>query len=76
MNRKVIIVNQIIMTGMMALCMSGIMLLIAFGPTTEALSMWPRNFLTAWPVAFITTNLVWPVANMITRRIVGASLAD
>ncbi len=67
MDKKKVIVTQLIMTFMMATSMSGIMSLIAMGPSATWLSRWPLQALTAWPIAFVVTMLLFPVASRITR---------
>lgn len=69
MNAKTIIVTQIIMTFLMALSMSGIMLYIAIGSTPDFLTIWMKQFIVAWPIAFVMTNLMWPISNKIARAI-------
>lgn len=69
MNRKVLITTQIIMTLMMAIMMSGIMSLIAMGPSMDWLRAWPLQALTAWPIAFILTQFAFRFANGIAIKI-------
>ena len=57
MNKKTILISQILMTFMMAMSMSGIMSLIALGPTADWLAIWMKQFLFAWPIAFVLTGL-------------------
>jgi hypothetical protein len=71
MDKKTVIVTQLIMTLMMAVSMSGIMSLMAVGPTEAWLSRWPLQALTAWPVAFVATMVLFPVASRITRLVLG-----
>ncbi len=47
----------------MASSMSGIMLFISIGYIPEFFNVWFKQFLIAWPVAFIMTNLMWPIAS-------------
>ena len=68
MNRKTIIIAQILITLMMATLMSGTMSLIAMGPTAEWLAGWPRQALIAWPIAFIFTQLTTPLAFALAHR--------
>lgn len=58
--KKTQIVLQLLITFMMALTMSGIMGFIAAGP--DYLAHWPLTFITAWPIAFLVTQVVTPVA--------------
>lgn len=69
MDKKSVIVTQLIMTFMMAVSMSGIMSLMAIGPTDVWLSRWPIQALSAWPVAFIATMVLFPLASRLTRLV-------
>ncbi|MHA6690463.1 DUF2798 domain-containing protein [Devosia sp. A449] len=60
MPKKTQIVLQLLITFMMALTMSGIMGFVSAGQ--DFLSHWPLTFAIAWPVAFIVTQVVTPVA--------------
>jgi Protein of unknown function (DUF2798). len=73
MDKKTIIVTQIVMTFLMAASMSGIMSLIALGPTVEWLETWPWHFIIAWPIAFVMTNICWPIANIVARTVIRPS---
>ncbi|HQZ14099.1 MAG TPA: DUF2798 domain-containing protein [Devosia sp.] len=70
MPKKTLLVAQLLMTFMMALSMSGIMSLIALGPTETWLRAWPMQFIIAWPIAFlltqISTRIAFPLANRLT----------
>lgn len=57
-DKRTILTAQILITCMMAFSMSGIMSLIALGPTAEWLTAWPGQFLIAWPIAFVLTLFV------------------
>ena len=48
------------MTFSMALAMSGIMGFISVGP--DFLPRWPLVFAIAWPIAFLVTQVVTPLA--------------
>ncbi|MYM55032.1 DUF2798 domain-containing protein [Thalassovita mangrovi] len=69
MDRKTLIVAQLLITVMMAVLMSGFMSLIAIGPTAEWLAGWPRQAITAWPIAFILTQGVSPLAFALAVRV-------
>lgn len=62
MDKKHIILSQVIMTFLMAASMSGIMGLIIEGPSMDWLSTWPKQFIIAWPIAFCLTMVAWPAA--------------
>jgi len=67
MDKKAVFVTQLIMTFMMAVSMSGIMSLIAMGPTEVWLSRWPVQALSAWPIAFVATMVLFPLASRLAR---------
>src|SRR5690606_19297010 len=69
MDKRVMILTQVLMTLMMAILMSGIMSAIAMGFTAEWLAAWPTAALVAWPIAFILTQGTFPLANLIARKI-------
>jgi len=69
MDRKTLLLAQILITLMMAASMSGIMSLIALGPTAEWLQVWPRQFIIAWPIAFVLTMFVSRIAFGIATRV-------
>lgn len=70
MNKKSILVSQVIMTFIMAATMSGAMGPIFTGPSMDWLTGWPRQFLIAWPIAFVLTMVAWPASLALTRAIV------
>ena len=53
MTKKTVILAQLFISFMMAASMSGIMGFMALGPTAIWLQAWPRQFITAWPIAFV-----------------------
>jgi hypothetical protein len=66
---KTIILAQALISLMMAASMSGIMSLIAMGPTKEWLHAWPKHFIVAWPIAFCLSLVVSKVAFDIAVRL-------
>ncbi|MDQ2094492.1 DUF2798 domain-containing protein [Rhodalgimonas zhirmunskyi] len=72
MEKKTLILTQVIMTFIMAVAMSGIMSLINLGPTALWLMVWPKTALIAWPFAFVLGGIAFPVA----ARIAGALTRD
>lgn len=70
MSKKTIILAQVFISFSMALSMSGIMGFIALG--ADVLAAWPRNFIIAWPIAFIVSQILTPLsfklANMLTSE--------
>ena len=71
LDKKTLMLAQIFMTFMMAFSMSGIMSLIALGPTAEWLHVWPRQFAMAWPIAFVLTMFVSRIGFGLAVRIRG-----
>ena len=70
MPKKTMIITQVIMTFMMATAMSGIMSLIALGPTALWLSLWPKTALIAWPIAFVLGAIAFPLSARIAGFLV------
>lgn len=68
MDKKTLLIAQILMTMMMAASMSGIMTMIAMGPD-EARRVWLQQFLTAWPIAFLLTQVVTRIAFPLALRL-------
>lgn len=62
MDKKSILLTQVIMTLIMAATMSGVMGLIFTGPSMAWLAAWPRQFAIAWPIAFCVTMVAWPAS--------------
>ncbi|MBJ6986193.1 MULTISPECIES: DUF2798 domain-containing protein [unclassified Devosia] len=58
--KKTTLVLQLSMTFMMAFVMSGSLGFITAG--TDFLSHWPKMFFIAWPLAFIWTRIINPIA--------------
>ena len=54
---KTLLLAQVFITFFMAASMSGIMSAIHLGLTTEWLRIWPREFIVAWPIAFLLTQV-------------------
>ena len=65
--KKVIIVAQLFISGMMALFMSGVMSVIHMGLTAQWFAQWGPNFLTAWPIAFVASMVVGPIGFALAR---------
>lgn len=72
MDKKVLIIAQVLMTLMMAFSMSGIMMLLALGPHEGFVGEWMKQFLIAWPIAFLMTQIVsriaFPVAGILRGK--------
>lgn len=65
--KKTTLVLQIAMTFMMALTMSGTLGFIFFG--SGFVSQWFQTFIVAWPIAFIYTRIINPIAFKIAFKI-------
>lgn len=74
MDFKTRTVMQLSMTFLMALTMSGIMATIILGFGEVSISMWLGQFIYAWPIAFIMTNLVFPVAMFFTNLVLARAV--
>lgn len=55
------------MTFMMALVMSGTLGFLNAG--VDFLAHWPQTFIIAWPIAFIYTRLINPIAFKIAFKL-------
>ena len=60
MPKKTQLVLSLFITFFMALVMSGIMGFLNAGPAH--LAHWPVSFITAWPIAFVVSLVVNPLA--------------
>lgn len=65
--KKTTLVMQLCMTFMMALTMSGTLGFINEG--ADFLAHWPRMFIIAWPIAFLYTRLINPLAFKIAFKL-------
>jgi hypothetical protein len=65
--KKTTFIAQVLITFMMALCMSGTMGFISAGP--DFLAHWPQSFIIAWPIAFLFTQVVTPLAFKIALKV-------
>jgi hypothetical protein len=68
-DRKTQLIAQIFITFMMAASMSGIMSLVALGPSMQWLGVWPKQFLIAWPIAFLLTLFISKFGFKLARRV-------
>jgi hypothetical protein len=76
MTKKTLILAQLFISCMMAACMSGIMGFMALGPTTTWLQVWPRQFITAWPIAFVLSMAASRIGFALARRLTAAPQID
>ncbi|MEZ5673789.1 Protein of unknown function [Thalassovita litoralis] len=68
-DKKIVIVAQIFISGMMAFLMTGFFGALNMGLTRDWLSHWPLAFLTGWPVAFALSLIVSPIAFGLSWRV-------
>lgn len=68
-DRKIIIVAQLFISAMMAFLMTGIFGALNLGLTREWLAHWPESFFTAWPIAFVLSMIVSPIAFGLSWRV-------
>ncbi|MCR6499746.1 DUF2798 domain-containing protein [Shinella sp. CPCC 101442] len=66
---KTVILAQVFISGMMACLMTGFFSLLKLGPTLLWLDMWAHTFVVAWPVAFVFSLIVGPVAFKLAHAI-------
>lgn len=69
MDTKSQLILQLLITFMMAFLMSGIMTMLHHGITLTWLRLWPREFITAWPIAFVLSMGVGRVAFFLLYKI-------
>jgi hypothetical protein len=68
-SKRVIIVAQVFISGMMAFLMTGFFSFLNLGFSVKALGTWAAAFVVAWPVAFCLSLLVSPLAFMLAGRL-------
>jgi hypothetical protein len=68
-NRKTLITAQFLISAMMAFLMSGYATAMHLGIGPDFLKIWGRAFITAWPMAFVLSLLVGPLAFGIAARL-------
>lgn len=68
-DKKTVLIAQIIITFLMSLSMSGLMSLIAMGPTPEWFAGWPKQFIIAWPIAFVFTQVATRIGFGVAHKI-------
>ncbi|WP_127106892.1 DUF2798 domain-containing protein [Pararhodobacter zhoushanensis] len=70
-SRKVILLAQLFISGLMAFLMSGIMGFVHAGAAPDFLKIWLGAFITAWPIAFVLSLGVSPLAFWMAGRVLG-----
>lgn len=73
MDKKTLIIAQILLTCMMAFCMSGTMILLSLGLFEGFFTFWMQQFLMAWPIAFVFTQgvsrIAFPLAGLLRAKL-------
>lgn len=69
--KPILLTAQLIISGLMALMMSGIMHLMHVGIHAGLVKAWLLTFLTAWPIAFVLSLGVGPIAFRLASALVG-----
>lgn len=69
MDKKTLLIAQLLITFMMAASMSGIMSAFSTGLTQDWLAAWPKQFLIAWPIAFVLTQITSRIGFAIAFRL-------
>jgi len=70
-SKKLVITAQVFISGMMAFLMTGFFAILHLGLTAHMLQAWGSSFVIAWPVAFVFSLVVSPLAFMLTGRLLG-----
>ncbi|MCW1930818.1 DUF2798 domain-containing protein [Pararhodobacter zhoushanensis] len=68
-SRKVILLAQVFISGLMAFSMSGIMGFLHTGNAPDFIKIWLSAFITAWPIAFVLSLGVSPLAFWMAGRL-------
>lgn len=66
---KTVIVAQVFISCLMALCMIGMFTFHDLGFTREAAHIWLSTFIVAWPIAFLLSMVVSRIAFAISIRL-------
>ena len=69
--KPILLTAQLIISGLMALMMSGIMHLLHAGVHPGMVQAWLMTFLTAWPIAFVLSLGVGPLAFRLAYALAG-----
>ncbi|MDT8855334.1 DUF2798 domain-containing protein [Paracoccaceae bacterium Fryx2] len=66
---RTVLLAQVLISAMMAGAMTGIFGLVALGPTEAFLAQWGKTFLTAWPIAFVLSMAIGPLAFKLAHQL-------
>ncbi|WP_320170501.1 DUF2798 domain-containing protein [Maridesulfovibrio sp.] len=75
-DKKIALINAVLMAGFMALFMSGCLSLVNFGLTKSWLWGWGRSFILAWPLAFVLSLFSGKHIMNLSRRLARAESAE
>ncbi|TCB52470.1 DUF2798 domain-containing protein [Acinetobacter sp. ANC 4779] len=67
--KKFIIITQVFISGMMAFVMTLFFSILNIGLTSLMLKEWLTSFMIAWPVAFLFSLVVSPLAFSISGKL-------
>lgn len=70
---KTLIVAQVFISGMMACLMTATMTAINIGSSENFFNLWIHGFAIAWPIAFIFSLFVGPIAFKLSNLVTGAN---
>jgi len=66
---RTVLLAQVFISAMMATLMTGVFGMLNLGPTSAFLAHWGGNILTAWPIAFVFSLGVGPIAFKLAHEI-------
>lgn len=66
---RTILLAQVFISCMMAALMTGIFGFANLGATRDFLVQWGQSFVTAWPIAFLLSLGVGPIAFKLANRV-------
>ena len=70
-NKKTLILAQALIALMMATFMTGFFSFLNLGPTSEWFLAWGKSFVLAFPVAFLASLVISPIAFRLARMLTG-----
>ena len=68
--------QPVIMAGIMAFLMTGLVTWINIGLPSNFLSLWAKAFVIAWPAATAAAYIAIPIAQRLTKRILSGLYGD
>ncbi len=64
--------QPVIMAGIMAFLMTGVITWLNLGFPAGFFGIWAKNFITVWPLAALAAFVAIPIAQRLTKRIIAA----